>query len=285
MPEGLSNEGAVQDQSQLQEPKLIPLEDPTTLPDAGAQPPQQGQQAPGGQPPDEGLDHWKNQALQHREKAEKFKAYEGLIGYLENNPKAVGQLEQMILRGATDMAAHEDLAAQGSQGGGELTDEEILANELGAQYEGVPQQAQRQQPQVSQETLVARAREEGAAAERARIMFQEFQSDLHERGVPEHAIDEFVQFMQNPGALTYHDLFQAWNSNRVTNGKQPITVSPRQTPQVAQPPSQGDHAQQGQPQSPVPVQAMAGESNKPDGQRYQSNEGPDENYVVSPNEI
>ena len=284
--------GAARTQGELGEPKLIPLDDPTVLPEGGAQgAPQQTPQS-GGQPPqEEGLDNWKNQALQHREKAQRFQTYEGLISYLENNPKAVGDLEQMILRGATSLAASEDLAAQGDQGGEPLSDEELLAQEFGAQNEGTPQQAQGRQPQVSQDELVRRAREEGAAAERARLKFQEFQQDLNERGVPEHAIDEFVQFMQNPGALTYNDLFQAYNSNRVSNGKEPINVPPQQTPQVAHPPSQGQPVQQGQgqepsqPRSPVPVQAMAGESNKPDANRYQPNEGDDEKYVVNPNEI
>lgn len=273
----------------LSEPQAIPLGDPTDLPKADpnaaggqAKPPAQGA-------PDEGLDYWKGEAAAHREKSERFTKFEGLIGYLEQNPQAVDQLEQLIIRGATSLAAHDDLAAQEHLDGNSPMDEhDRLSMELGAEP-SAPAQAQGNQPPVDQNELMRRAREQGAAEERARLRFEKFQAELLERGVPEHSVDEFVQFLRNPNELSYYDLFAAYNSHRAAGGRDPINIPPGTDSKVAQPqaqtPAQAPQGQQAAPQPPTPVQQMPGQTNRPEEGRHQPNEEHGDSYVSSPNEI
>lgn len=289
-------DGAVPNNDGLAEPQAIPLEDPNAEPqvitagEPAATPP------PGGQPPaqDTAEEHWKNEAIRNREAASRFQNFEGLIGFLEKNPDAVDQLEGIITGGATRLVASENLANQAPPGGEYIpSEEDQLALELGVAPAGGLQQAQKPMSAADIKAAEDRARAEGAATERAKLQFAEFQQELMTNGVPEHSVDEFVQFIRNPGALTYYDLFAAYNSNRVNVGKEPINLPPRQTPHVPQPPSPG-MLQQGQPQGqppqqqpqpPVPVQAMPGSPNRPDeANRYTNNEGL-ERAVPNPNEI
>ena len=293
------SDGTQQTQNQqtdggLGEPKVIPISDPNQPPPQVSQP--QGQQQPQGQasegngePSPE--DYWKGEAARMREQAGRFEQFSGLISYLEKNPAVVGQLEQVITGQATQMIAADDLAAQ--SGNTAPTEEDLLAQELGLSDGNDPANAhqrppQQQQVQPSQEELVRRAREQGAAEERARVAFGNFTQELVEGGVPDHAVDAFVQFLQNPGALSYRDLFAAYNSHRQAQGQQPIQLPPTRTNQVSDAPQTAAQQVTQAPQGPnpgVPVQSMAGATERPDDHRYQSNEGDVPRSVPNPNEI
>lgn len=295
-PSSQENQAQHPQNAELGPPKSIPMGDPhaTDIPVRKAPPigepmPQQQGQQNGNQqdpPASEGEAYWRGVAEQARMKAQKFDMYSSLINHFEQNPQDVDQLSEMILGGAQRLATAQDLAQQGGRRA--PTQEELLSQELGLDGDSSNQQATAQ-PQVRQQAspqaLIERARQEAAAEERAKIAFENFQSEMMEGGVPDHAIDEFVQFLRDPSALSFYDLFTAYNAHRIYSGKEAINMPqrrarvPRQN--ASAPQQQGQGPQQ---RPPVPVHQMQGGSERPGGEpKYQTHEG--SRRIPNPNEI
>ena len=259
-----SGEGQV-----LDEPTVIPMEDPVatgtrtiTADDANAGGTAQSQGASqAGQ--EQGVEYWKRVAQQNREDAEKFSEYSTIIRHLENNPNHVEVLHRGVeghtigIIAAENMAQHAEAQRQPSQ-------EELLAAELGVGDSSESEGASAQQlappraHQPSREELIKFGEEKA----RAKLEFKQFREDMASKGIPDHAIDEYIQVLRDPNGLNHYDLFVAVQNfkNRTKGTEGEGTGKPNEAQPQSQPPVIG---------SPISVTSMpAGQTDRPESNAY-----------------
>ena len=257
-----SGEGQV-----LDEPTVIPMEDPVatgtrtiTADDANAGGTAQSQGASqAGQ--EQGVEYWKRVAQQNREDAEKFSEYSTIIRHLENNPNHVEVLHRGVEGHTIGIIAAENMA-QDAQAQRQPSREEQLSAELGVEpslnTEGTPQAPPRQAHQPTREELI----KYGEAQARAKIEFNQFREDMASKGIPDHAIDEYVQYLRNPNAMSHYDLFVAHQNykQRTAGSEGEGTGQPNQAQPQTQPPVVG---------APISVTSMpAGATDRPESTAY-----------------
>lgn len=224
---------------------------------------------------EEGLVYWKQQAQEARERAKLAETYGPLINHLEHNPNLVDMLQNAIETGAADVTAHERMVetAHAQQ---TPSEEEELAAELG--LEATPQRKATPQNQPNRQMTLEEAERLGAERERARREYREFHDELAARGVPDHAVDEFVQWLNNPNGLTWHDMYAAYTHSRQgaaepTKGEQTATPQPN-TPQP-----------QTKDVRPISVTTIpAGESDRPEAGIYRET-GDGSRFIQDPQNI
>jgi len=255
------------DPRQQQVPGTPPAPEPKQLPDPnGDLPPLKPDSA---KPDDsvqnesEAVAYWRTQAMKARTDAEKYRAYKGIIEHLETNPQTVDALERMILGQAVN------IAVDGNANDGDTGDadpEKQIMRDLGFDDSDTKgdenmarnQQAQSQDQRKLRDDELQRIR----AEERARLEFERFMAEMREGGVPDHAIDEFVNFLNNPNGLTFHDLFVAYNANRARSGKDPIEFGNKEKVKSSQNPQETAGAAPGE-APPMTVGQMPGDTDRP----------------------
>ena len=253
-----------------------------------ATPPNGQQGQPNGEPqgaPEaktEAEQYWHRVAQERREKASQFEHYEVLINHLNQNPKLIDDFERLILGQAVAVEVTDEMSRRASHDSANMTPEQRLAAELGIDDGNDGRQAQtpsgRQQPQGRQMTA-EEARRLGAAEERARLEMAQFRDDMIQHGVGEHMIDEFIQYLNNPTGMTYHDLFSAWRSHKIRVTKTDPLGQIQTMPQPPRP----------VPNSGVMPQTVSGipgsQSNRPGDQKVEGRPGYTHRYVDNPADI
>jgi len=200
--------------------------------------------------PDEGAEYWKNKynraAADHNDLAQ----YEALIDELKSRPDVVKVLEEKLSR---EVAGVED------------TDYSSPDYPWGAPDEGDAPKKQAPSPddlrtQVANERAIQKAQED----------VQAFVGTLGDIGVPDHTVDEFLEFLKNPSGTTVQDLWAAYESqSKRVKGENDLPENGRKKKGAKGSPSITD---------------MGGTTDRPNANQYTSHEG-GHNYVPDANDL
>jgi hypothetical protein len=225
--------------------------------------------------------YWHKVATDSRAKAEQFTAYEALINHLNGNPKLVDDFERLILGQATVVEVADEMSRHATRDSAAMTPEQRLAAELGLDDDtgGRAAATQNSQQPQGRQLSVEEAKRLGAAQERARQEMALFRDDMVQHGVGEHMIDEFIQYLNNPSGMTYHDLFSAWRSHKIRVTK----VDPLGEIQI---PENLQRSAQNSGVMPPSVSGLPGsQPNRPGEQRVEGRPGFTHRYVANPADI
>lgn len=244
----------------------------------------EGQQTPKATEAD-GLSYWRGIAQQYREKAAAFDQYEPIITHLNENPAHVEDFRRIVRGEAQLIAAADGMATGRGNRSRQKTEEELLAEELGLDDDDQPQPEKPKKPRGEHKVSEEEARRFGALQERARIEFEQFEDSMKHEGVGEHMLDEFQQWLQNPGGINYYDLFSAWSVNkRRSQGEDSKEIVRGLIPV---PPKKSEGSEPA-PRPGFPITTIpGGKSNRPDARLFVDSSGvvARDKWVPNPAEI
>ena len=198
----------------------------------------------------EGSAYWKDKYMAEKSQHDDLRQFEGIIGRLRTDDELIDVLEAHMAGDIVSRGGYEAFAdIQDAPGQGAVP----------------PQQ------QLTSADIKA-AEERGAQQAVVQKQLQSFMANLAENGVPDHAQDKFMEFMNNPSGVTVHHLWSVFQDIEGLN----VTA---------------DEGQNGQPAAPTKprgtIASLPGSTDKPSPDRYLS-EGAmhtGSNYVSDPNNL
>lgn len=179
--EPIVNRGAVKDYAEVVQQEQMPKQETTQA--------------------NPGADYWRNQALLARQEAAELGQYRNIIKALEESPSLVDVLEKHISGEAANVAGSWENADEYWDSRDEHTDAKAEpATKGSAPADDGSRNAT--------DGLDVKKREE----------INTFLGMLATQGVPDHAMDAFLQFMNNPSGVTIEDLWAVYNNIQKRTG-------------------------------------------------------------------
>lgn len=192
---------------------------------------------------EEGTNYWRDQAIKARMQYAELAEYQGIINALKNSPTLVDTLENAM---AGQLADETDM---------DSTDSRLWEDD----DDDTP--TFKTEQTVAERQPVIQDEDRGALVEKKRQELNAFFTRLAEQGVPDHAMDEFLEYIKNPSGTSLEDLWAAYDNRRSRLKKVQTEVEVEEAP-------------------PPPIATISGETEKPagdglknpvDGQRYVAN--------------